>query len=326
MFNSVDALFLAALGLTTWWVVGYFQVLEQHNSFQDFDVELYTEHHGVTYKQRSCENHSAGVPRFVLTFEIMSSFGILFCLTYAMVMALKFVAARLRLFRQEEHVEEEDYSILMTRQLREKVNKLQERFMLMHELLIEHRFSGGLEQQTSGSGSEGKTSGSASELKTGGSASEPKESGSGCLELQATGNVCLEIQPRGSSCTNIGHDNDDSLSELWNRKKGLCSGSTSVRGTNNVPNVSTAPESLVTSQSNHFIYITSSHIHINANINNTESINLEQVRQASLYARRPSVFLQISDNFITGPRDRLVGSSRNVSLPPPYLHAHDRPN
>ncbi|XP_034122804.1 uncharacterized protein LOC117580378 isoform X2 [Drosophila guanche] len=270
MLSSVDALFLAALGLTTWWVVGYFQVLEQHNSSQDFDVELYTEHHGVTYKQRSCENHSAGVPRFVLTFEIMASFGILFCLTYAMVMALKFVAARVRLFRQEEHVEEEDYP----RQLREKVSKLGERFMLMHELLIEQRFSGGLEQQTSGSDSEPKSSGSGSEPKTSGSASEPKESGSGCLELQATANVCLEIQPRGSSCTNIGHGNDDSHSELWNQKKDLCSGST--RGTNNVANVSTAPQSAVSSQSNHFIYINSSQIHIHANINNTESINLEQ--------------------------------------------------
>ncbi|XP_022212767.2 uncharacterized protein LOC111067772 isoform X2 [Drosophila obscura] len=282
MSNSVNALFLMALAFTTWCVSCYINAIEKNRRAEDFDVELYTEDPYLTSKQLSSENPASDVPRYTHTFEMMASFGIVLCLTYALVKVLKFVEARAMVLywhsmEQEVFSAQQDNLILLNGQKKQQP-------------------SDRLELQTRGSG---------------------------CSVPQVIGGSSLELQCSGSSGTNRrSNENDDSPNELSDREKDVCSGST--RGTHRVSKVPTA----TTSPSNTAIYINCSQLHIHGKMLNTEPINMDLVRESKLYARQPSAFLQVSDNFITGPRDRLMtaGSSFNVGLPPPYISAVDRPN
>ncbi|XP_002138623.3 uncharacterized protein [Drosophila pseudoobscura] len=292
MFKYINSLFLLALAFIAWTVCCYFHEIEEQLGTQGFDVELYSEHPALKYSQLPCKNIPKAVPQTFPTVELIFSSFIVLCLTYTWVKLSTFLVERTGQFWQAMKPEEEDRQV--KEQLMERLNSLKAEFQMMSELLKQHQPSVDLELQTM----------STLELQS--------HSGCSSLELQKCDSGCSEVHqlPSSSSCSN--HcSNDVPINELCNQKNDVCS----IRGTPRLPDVPTVDQD---TESN---YICTSQIPIGPNMFNTKPLNLELIRQSRLFARKPSVFLQVSDNFIAGPRDRprIGGSSCTIALPPPNM-------
>ncbi|EDW79234.2 uncharacterized protein Dwil_GK25695 [Drosophila willistoni] len=283
MFEGISFLFLTALAFTAWSVLCYFDLIQQHKRLSDYQVELYTEHPGLTHVPQYCAKEiSKGKSIPYRFFDVLINLGfvvggcfILFKLLQWLELQAIWNPSRdesrpattkvtLPALEQKEVVEQEKEN---GTELKDQLNVLQEQCSEMKELLRELRVSNSYTSQH--------------ETNSNRSTSSDAET-----------DIIMWKSPIVS-----------------NSVKSISSNS-SIDISSTLPAACRAEASLATSLSppsptTQNVFITNSHIHINGRVYISQrNVNIDLCRQASMYTRKQSEFLQVWDKFIAGPKEQ----------------------
>ncbi|KAH8295785.1 hypothetical protein KR018_009036 [Drosophila ironensis] len=284
MLENISFLFLSALAFVAWVLLCYLHEIElqRRRSSSDYDVQLYTEHPGITFLSPQDTNDSELQSS---AYDFAKNFGVVFAVTFGLSKLLQLAERHAKSYLKTREqllgsirkyiakpihfTDKEETQLALSPldvpvktddnvELKEQLQVLQAHCHEMRELLQELRASSSFCSQKSGNVSIGEES------------NAPERQESDMLVWRRTDSM-TETPPSGSS---------QPLLEDPERP----------------------PASRRPSQN---IYITNSQIHIDGGVFWTaNSPHPDLSRVASRFNRRRSEFLQVWDRFIKAPKER----------------------
>uniref|UniRef100_A0A6P4ENT7 Uncharacterized protein LOC108045139 n=1 Tax=Drosophila rhopaloa TaxID=1041015 RepID=A0A6P4ENT7_DRORH len=267
MFESISFLFLFALAFVAWVLLCFQHVVQvQTRVSSDYRVELYTEHPGITFEPHLCHSPSDQKEKPSSgAYEFAMSFGVIFALTFGLSKLLQLAEVQAKSYLKCR----KDLAAAETWQLNQPDP---------FEPLLSHDED--LKEQLSILQSQ-------------------------CLEMRELLHD-LRISSSTSSYGSAQSGNEMAQPQASEESMLVCKRTDSMVSMT-VSNSSPAERPTLSAipQPSQNIYITNSHIHINGRVYLTENhVNVDLRRQASMYARKQSEFLQVMGNYIGGPKER----------------------
>ncbi|XP_068149863.1 uncharacterized protein [Drosophila tropicalis] len=283
MVEGVSFLFLCALAFTAWSVLCYLELIQQHKRLSDYQVELYTEHPGLTHVPQYCAKEiSKGKSIPTRVFDVLFKIGFVLGGCFAVFKLLQWLELQtmwnsyrdesqsaitkvtLPALEQKEVVEQKKEH---GTELKDQLNVLQEQCSEMQQLLRELRVSNSFTSQNETNSNRGSTS---SDAET---------------------DIITWKSPIASN--SVKSTSSNSSIDISSTFPTACLSEASLA------TLSPPPQ---TAQN---VFITNSHIHINGRVYISQrNVNIDLCRQASMYTRKQSEFLQVWDKFIAGPKEQ----------------------
>ncbi|XP_016959312.1 uncharacterized protein LOC108030771 [Drosophila biarmipes] len=267
MFESISFLFLFALAFVAWVLLCFQHVVQtQTRGSSDFRVELYTERPGITFEPQLCHSSSVQGPSGG-AYEFAKSFGVIFAMTLGLSKLLQLAEVQVRSYLKCRDALPAR-SATQAEELAHEQPNPSNPFRLNHNEELKEQLSI-LQSQC---------------LVMRELLQELRDSSSSSSYGSAeSGKEHQMLQPSEEPIV------------LWKRSDSIAE----------VSGSSPAAARSANSQPGQNIFISNSHIHINSSFYLTENrVNVDLCRQASMYTRKQSEFLQVYGQYITGPKER----------------------
>ncbi|KAH8251484.1 hypothetical protein KR038_006018 [Drosophila bunnanda] len=297
MFENISFLFLCAMALFSWAVLCLQHVVEvQKRAAFDYRVEFYAERPGITFEPHVVLKPSETSP-------LSGAFN--FTMSFWVILALTFALSKLALL-----AETQAKNYLKRRVSLKQVNAVESRSLVQGDPAAEQKLPPSQQKEE---------------------AVDPvamAENAALREQLSVLQTHCLEVREllhdlrvsRSSSSQESAEfqyevEVEHSEDSMVVREE---TSSTAEALTASAQTLYRNPESLtlMTGSSRHSqtIYITNSHIHIGGPVFCSDiNFSMELCRQASMYARKQSEFLQVWGKYITGPKERPMVAGRRCN-------------
>lgn len=102
MFQNISFTFLCALAFTSWTVLFYLHVVEEHKKSDDYNVEIYTERSHFTDIPQYCQIKSTQTSFISRSYELLVSYGFILVATVVVSKILQFLELEAMTYLQRE--------------------------------------------------------------------------------------------------------------------------------------------------------------------------------------------------------------------------------